>query len=138
MINNEVTVVLHDGVEDTVSTDNLLIDIKFLALVKAVALLRLIHHMHRLLLHVLMLLHVLLLLHVVLLLRVHLVIVHRIRRVHVALGIILVVLLMDDMGLGNVCGLLFATHATKETQYDANDAAKARKPNHQAEKTTRT
>ena len=109
MINNEVAVFLHDRVEDTVSTDNLLVDIKFLALVKAVALLRLIHHLHRLLLHVL------LLLHVVLLLRVHLVMVHRIRRVHIAIGIILVVLLMDDMGLGNVCGLLFATFTKKET-----------------------
>ena len=80
MINNEVAVFLHDGVEDTVSTDKLLVDIKFFALVKAVALLRLIHHVHRLLLHV------------VLLLRVHLVMVHRIRSVRVAIGIILVVL----------------------------------------------
>ena len=65
---------------------------------KAVALLRLIHHLHRLLLHVVLLLrllHVVLLLrllHVLLLLRVHLVMVHRIRSVHVAVGIILVVL----------------------------------------------
>ena len=111
MINNEVAVFLQDGVEDTVSTDKLLVDIKFLALGKAVVHLRLIHHLHRLLLHVVLLLrllhvdlllrllHVVLLLrllHVLLLLRVHLVLVLvlriRSRSVHVAVGIILVVL----------------------------------------------
>jgi hypothetical protein len=37
---------------------------------------------------------------------------------------------MDNMGLGNVCGLLFALLDTKEDQCDADAAAKARKPNH--------
>ena len=109
MINNEVAVVLHDGVKDTVCTDKLLVDIKFWALMKAVALLRLVHHLHWLLLHVVLLLrmlhvvlllrllHVVLLLrllHVLLLLRVHWALVLRIRSrsVHVAVGIILVVL----------------------------------------------
>lgn len=132
MINNEVAVFLHDRVEDTVSADNLLVDIKFLALVKAVALLRLIHHVHRLLLHVL------LLLHVVLRLRVHWVLVHRIRSrsVHAAVEAMLGVLHLDNLSLICVFALLFAL-ATTYTQKDAQDAAEARNPNYNAEKTTR-
>jgi len=33
---------------------------------------------------------------------------------------------MDDLGLGNVCGLLFALLDTKEDQCDADAAAKAK------------
>ena len=126
MINNEVAVVLHDGVKDTVCTDKLLVDIKFWALVKAVALLRLVHHVHWLLLHV------------VLLLRVHWVLVHRIRSrsVHAAVEAILGVLHLDDLSLISVFALLFALE-TSYTQNEAHAAAEARNSNYNAEKTTR-
>ena len=44
---------------------------------------------------------------------------------------------MDDLGLGNVCGLLFALLDTKEDQCDADAAAKARKPKHNTVETLR-
>ena len=58
MINNKVAVLLHNCSEDTVSTDKRLVNVEFCALEKAVTLLRLIHHLHRLLLKIVLLLRV--------------------------------------------------------------------------------